>query len=221
MILPQELVDEVLTHLRHDIQALQNCSLVAKSWTYSSQRHLFTRIYITPSTYRPFYGLDVGFQPTFSSCELGAAQFRPKPTSTYRKWQEIASPTSTELLRHTHSLTCYNSQSLHDFHEDYFKSFHRLQFLSLEWIRNIDLDTVNLFPAFQNTLSLLSLFGVSLTLDALIKLLGYFPNLRELYLSPDTFWRKHRRTPPPSTPPRGMLSLSACFGRDADILLQR
>ena len=189
MILPPELVDEILIHLQHDKQALQNCSLVAKSWTYSSQKHLFTDISIT--------------------------------TSTYRKWREIASPTSAELLQHAHSLICYQSQSLHDFHEDYFKSFHRLQFLSLERIRDIDLDAVHFFLAFQNSLSSLSIFRVSLALDALIKLLGYFPNLRKLYLNELTFCAEHRTTPPPSISPLGMLSLSTFSVKNADILLRR
>ena len=188
MIFPPELVDEILIHLRHDKQALQNCSLVAKSWTYSGQKHLYTDIRITPST--------------------------------YRIWQEIASPTSAELLRHAHSLICYQSQSLHDFHEDYFKSFHRLQFLSLERIRDIDLDAVHFFLAFQNSLSSLSLIHVSLALGALIKLLGYFPNLRKLYLNELTFCAEHRTTPPPSIPPRGKLSLSTFSAKNADILLR-
>ena len=125
--LPPELVDEILIHLRHDKKALCHCSLVAKSWTYSSQKLLYARVHITPSA--------------------------------YQTRQEIASPTSTELLQHVHSLTCHQFQSLHELHKDYLKSFHRLQRLTLDGVDGVDSDVVNLFPAFQNTLSSLSLFA--------------------------------------------------------------
>ena len=145
MILPLELLDDILIHLQLDNQALQNCSLVARSWTYPSQKLLYTRVIITPSR--------------------------------YQTWQEIASPTSANLLRHVQILMCREFQSLHDLHDDYLKSFHHLQYLSLD--HHVDLDTTSLFPAFQNTLSSLSLSHVSLTLDAFIKLLSYFPKLRK------------------------------------------
>jgi hypothetical protein len=91
----------------------------------------------------------------------------------------------------------------------------------LDRIHNIDLDTVNLFPAFQNTLSSLSLLRVSLTLDAFAKLLGYFPNLRELILSGPTLCVEHRTIPLPSiTPPRGRLSLSFFSPESMDTLLR-
>ena len=188
MVLPPELVDEILIHLRRNKQALQNCSLVAKSWTYPSQKLLYSRVHITPST--------------------------------YRTWQEIASPTSAELLQHAHSLTCFRIDSLHGLHEDYLKSFHHLQELNLDQVYDIKLDTVNLFQAFQNTLSSLSLSRVSLTLDAFIKLLGYFPNLRELRLTEPAFDSEHRTVPPPSTSPRGTLSLLLSSARNTDILLR-
>jgi len=44
---PQELVDEVLDHLADDMATLRSCSLVAKSWIYSSRRHLFNSIFFT------------------------------------------------------------------------------------------------------------------------------------------------------------------------------
>ena len=189
MILPPELVDEILIHLRHDNQALRNCSLIAKSWAYPSQKLLYARVRITPST--------------------------------YQTWQRIASPTSANLLRHVHSLNCLQFQSLHDLQEDYLQSFHRLQRLALHDVDNVKPDTVDLFSAFQNTLSSLYLFRVSLTLDAFIKLLCYLPKLRELYLSEPTFDSNHWTTPPPgSTPPRGSLSLCGFSAESTDILLR-
>ena len=189
MDLPPELLDDILIYLRHDAQALRNCSLVAKTWTYSSQKLLYAHVSITPST--------------------------------YRRWQEIASPTSAELLRHVHSLTCRLFDSLYDFRDDYLKSFHCLQELNMYQVHNIDSNTVNLFPAFRNTLSSLSLFHVSLTLDAFIKLLGYFSNLKKLHLYNPTFDTEHLTAPPPSsTSPRGTLSLYRLSPESMDIFLR-
>ena len=188
MILPQELVEEILVHLRHDNKALRNCSLVAKSWTYPSRKLLYTRISITPSA--------------------------------YRTWQEIASPTTAELLQHVHSLRCLWFNSLYDLHEDYLKSFRRLRKLDLNEVY-YESDATNLFPAFQNTLSSLSLSRISFNLDVFIKLLGYFPNLRELYLYYLTLYTKHLTTPPPtSTPLHGTLSLDSLSPKSTNILLR-
>ena len=188
MILPQELVDEILVHLRNDNQALQNCSLVAKSWTYPSQKLLYTYVLISPIK--------------------------------YKTWQEIASPTSAELLRQVYSLKCFRFNSLYDFHEGYLKSFHHLQRLSLDQVHHVDLDTTSLFPAFRNSLSSLSLSHVSLTLDAFINLIGHFPKLKELYLNEPRFDSEHLTVPPPSTPPHGALRLFMLSDGSADIPLR-
>ena len=187
MLIIPELVDEILNHLRHDERALRNCSLVARSWTYPSQKLIYTHIRITPST--------------------------------FRTWQKIASPTSAELLRHVYSLTCSNFNSLYGFHRGYLKSFYHLQRLTVEQVDDVGSNTVNLFQAFQSTLSSLSLLRVSLTLDAFIGLLGYFPNLRSFHLNKPAFYPEYRTVPPPSIPPRGTLALSMVSAKDADILL--
>jgi len=44
---PHELIDEVLDHLADDMATLRSCSLVAKSWIYSSRRYLFNSIFFT------------------------------------------------------------------------------------------------------------------------------------------------------------------------------
>ena len=187
MALPCELVDEIVTHLRCDERALRNCSLVARSWTYPSQKLLYARICITPET--------------------------------YKTWQEIASPTSAELFHHVLSLTFSRFQSLYALHEYHLESFHRLRHLALHNIGDIESNTVDLFPAFQNTLSSLSLHRVRLTLDTFIKLLGYFPNLKQLTLHDSAFDPERWATPLPSTPPRGKLTLSALSEEDTGALL--
>ena len=52
MALPLELIDEILTYLQDDEITLQNCSLIAKSWVYSSQKLLCAHVHLTPGTYR-------------------------------------------------------------------------------------------------------------------------------------------------------------------------
>jgi hypothetical protein len=69
-------------------------------------------------------------------------------------------------------------------------------------------NTPKLFLAFQNTLFSLSLNRVSLTLSAFVKLVDYFPNLRELYFSESSFTPDYQPTPRFSRPPRGKLHLS-------------
>jgi hypothetical protein len=108
-------------------------------------------------------------------------------------------------------------KSLYDLLEGYVESFHQLQHLTVD---DVELNAIDLFSAFQNTLSSLSLYQVSFTLDVFIQLLGYFPNLRELHLGKPTFCADHRSTPPPSTPPRGTLALSTLSAKNADILVR-
>ena len=52
MALPPELVEEILIYLRHDKRTLLNCSLVAKSWIYTSQKLYYWDQCFTPETYR-------------------------------------------------------------------------------------------------------------------------------------------------------------------------
>ena len=52
MTLPPELIDEILTDLRDDKPTLRNCSLIAKSWVYPSQKLLYAHVHLTPETHR-------------------------------------------------------------------------------------------------------------------------------------------------------------------------
>ena len=94
-----------------------------------------------------------------------------------------------------------------------------LRHLALHNIGDIESNTVDLFPSFQNTLSSLSLHRVRLTLDTFIKLLGYFPNLKQLTLHDSAFDPERWATPLPPTHPRGKLTLSALSEEDTDALL--
>ncbi|KAF9555313.1 hypothetical protein CPC08DRAFT_712122 [Agrocybe pediades] len=42
--LPQELSDQIIEYLAHDLEPLKSCSLVCKSWFFSSRIHLFHRL---------------------------------------------------------------------------------------------------------------------------------------------------------------------------------
>ncbi|CAA7269058.1 unnamed protein product [Cyclocybe aegerita] len=45
---PQELADHVIQLLQHDLVSLKHCSLVCRSWLYSSRIHLFRTLSLTP-----------------------------------------------------------------------------------------------------------------------------------------------------------------------------
>ena len=107
-------------------------------------------------------------------------------------------------------------RSPHDFHDDYLRLFHHH---SSDQIHNVDLDSVNLFLAFQNTLSSLTLFRVDFSLDAFITLIHHFHKLEEHHLSEPTFDSDRQTVSPPVTPPRGALRLFVLSEKSADILL--
>ena len=174
MALPPELIDEILTYLRDDKPALLNCSLIAKSWVYPSQKLLYTDVRLTPKT--------------------------------YRIWQENSSPTSAELLQHVRTLSWHHFLQLS--HRDYFGSLHRLERLAFRDFVRVESNITNIFSAFHTTLSSLSLSHVSLTWVAFIKVVDYFPNLRDLHLDQSLFVGDPRAVPPLSRPPQGKLHLS-------------
>jgi hypothetical protein len=45
--IPQELVHEILDHLADDTVTLRSCSLVARSWTHPSYRHIFNNVFFS------------------------------------------------------------------------------------------------------------------------------------------------------------------------------
>ncbi|KAF9645595.1 hypothetical protein BDM02DRAFT_493178 [Thelephora ganbajun] len=184
MYLPEELVDKILGHLPPDDRwSLENYSLVSKSWLQPSRRLLFARIIIE--------------------------------STTYQSWLDNISPTNTGLLRHVRSLTYYHiggdeatgSRCGVYALRDYLPSFFQLQQLTL-YIMNIEptiCEHLEWFSAFQHTLSSLSLSLVSITWSAFVALVGYFPNLRDLYIYEPSFQVDDRPVPPLPHPLRGRL----------------
>jgi hypothetical protein len=144
MNLPPELLDEIFSYLPpDDRELLRVCSLVAKPWVYPAQRRLFSSVAIT---------LD-----------------------TRRLWKDYISPVNTELLSHVrwlryfaryHRLLRWNLPRIEAL-INYLPSFCRLQSLTPRSVR-IKSDfskRIEIFPAFQRTLSFLSLRDTSPPVD--------------------------------------------------------
>ena len=150
MALPPELVDEILTQLRDDKQTLLNCSLIAKSWAYPSQKLLHDwHLCFIPETYRTW-------QETASPTRM---ELLPRVRSlTYRNFDSL------HPFRRDHLKSFHRLQQI------------TLRDISL----NIQSDIINYLPASQNTLSSLYLANVSIYNTALVDLINHFPNLRDL-----------------------------------------
>ena len=184
MNLPEEILDKILSHLPSDNgQSLRSCSLVSNPWLDPSRRLLFARICIQQHN--------------------------------YRSWLKEISPANTGLLRHAHSLT-YTSYGMPDSDRcvhalrDYLPSFHQLKTLQFNAL-NVEPtipEHLTLFSTFQHTLSLLYLSGVSITWSSFVALLGYFPHLRDLYISGPSLRVDERPVPQIPHPLRGKLCIS-------------
>jgi len=168
MSLPHELLDEIFSYLSisvddgRDRQSLRNYSLVAKSWTNPSRRHLFKTVEIRETTLRPW--LDA-ISPANDEL-LQHVRSLSYYTSTIA-WQGGRRP--------IHRI---------DVLQDYLPSFHRLQHLSLSFLNipsNISRQ-VEMFSAFRHTLSRLSITHCNITTSALVTLINCFSNLDRLDL---------------------------------------
>lgn len=158
MDLPQELLDEIFSHLPSDgVELLRGCSLVSKSWLEPSRRILFAEISIPSDKYQSWLDC-ISPENTAILRHVRSLKFFPSNTMA---------PDSS-----------YGVYTL----RNYFPSLCQLQSLSLH---NIDVEPTisrdpDLFSPFQHTLSSLSLVTVSITWSALVALLRCFPLLRNL-----------------------------------------
>ena len=167
MSLPYELLGEIFGYLpsshKWDQQSLRNCSLVAKSWTNPSRRHLFKTIKIRETTLQSW--LDT---------------ISPANDQFLQHVHSLSYFTST-IARQDGQWPAHRIDVL----QDYLPSFHRLQHLSLSFLNipsNISRQ-VEMFSAFRHTLSRLSLRRCSVTISALVTLINCFSNLDRLDLS--------------------------------------
>ena len=188
MNLPQEIIGEILSYLpsddRKSLRSFSSYSLVSKSWLDPSRRTLFAKFSIR--------------------------------SSTYDRFLNTISPTKTELLRYVRSLSYFGSGNEYrqqhrpiSVLRDYFPSLRQLRALAF---RQMQIEPtipgcLDLFSAFQHTLSSLSLSYVSITWSGFASLVGYFPNLKDLLIYHPLIQMDDQPVPHPSRALRGKLSL--------------
>ena len=199
MKLLQELLEEVLNHLPQDGgRSLKNCSLVSKSWLDPSRRLLFANVAIE--------------------------------VETCQRFLNTISPTNTELLRHIHSLTYFagwNGRHNPRYRvctlQVYLPSLRQLRTLALHHmeIEPIIPERLDLFSAFQHTLSTLSFMESSITWRTFASLVGYFPNLRNLEISSTSFGTDGKPVLHPTHPLRGRLWIENMWTHDMATLISR
>ena len=173
MNLPQELLDEILSHLPPHDGSFHRCSLVSKSWLEPSRRRLFSSIYIDPYTYKSWL-------KNVSPANVGLLRHVRRLEYTAQPYESERLPgmpdhSAAQLLDGDRLLGFYNLR-------DYFPSFCQLNTLVL---CNIELEPtitehLEIFSAFQHTLSSLSLTNFTITWSAFVALVGYFPRLQYL-----------------------------------------
>ena len=163
MNLPQELLDEIFSHLPpYDTKSLKSYSLVSKSWVEPSRRLLFANVYIRLDTYNSWKN---AISPTNTNL------LRHVRSLAYFSHVHFAYP-------HRSSLPLCSFYAL----RDYLPSFSQLRTLTLYCI-NIEqtiFDNLELLSAFQHTLVSLTLSSVSATWSSFVVFAGHFPNLRNL-----------------------------------------
>lgn len=183
MTLPLELVDEIIWYLAYDARALRRCSLVAKSWVHLCRKWLFQEVVVT--------------------------------RRTHQLWLDRISPRDVELLRNVRSFTYISDPSVWgaitpyriDSLYRYMHALGRLKFLELSsmFLGPEVLQQIELFSAFQHTLTSLRLAGCCVTSSALITIINYFPGLVDLKLYSLTREVDGSLPPPLSRPLRGKL----------------
>jgi hypothetical protein len=158
--LPQELLDEIISHLPpDDKQSFRNCSLVAKSWIHPSRRLLFNII----GTLRE--------------------------ATLWSRINDV-SLKNAELLHHVHTLSVVIDISLHQrspgapavFLNDESPAFPRLKHLVLYSGSSSSIVQFGVSLASRRTLESISLCCCPLTSCTLVTLINHFPKLAHLKL---------------------------------------
>ena len=197
MNLPQELLDEILSHIHpHDTVSLKSCSLVSKSWAEPSRRILFATVYIRPHT------------------ELWKGAISPSnPLLRHTRSLEYL------FLKNSH-IPPY----LPSFHtlRDYLLSFTRLRTLKLCCIiiQPTISDNLELLSAFKHTLVSLTLSSVLAAWSSFVLFVGHFPNLRDLTVYFSSLEVDDLPIPTTTHAGRGSLCVGL-FPEDADVFCDR
>ena len=186
MYLPQELLDQIFTYFPlDDLQSLRSCSLVSKSWLEPSRRLLFAHVLID--------------------------------ATSYQSWLDKISPKNTGLLYHVRSLTYFQRRGTRDPRCrasalcDYFPSFCKLKILTFRGLSIEPNLSLEMFSAFQHTLSSLQFMRVSIPWSAFVAVLGWFPNVRTLSIRNSSFQADGRPVTHIHHPLRGMLIIDSSW----------
>lgn len=188
MTLPLELIDEIIRYLVHDVRSLYRCSLVAKPWVHLCRKWLFQEVLLT--------------------------------RKTHQLWLDRISPRDIELLRNVRSFTYVSDPSVSNGITPYrIDSLYRYMY-ALGRLKSLGLSSmflgpevpqqIELFSAFQHTLTSLFLAGCYVTSNALITIINYFPGLTDLELQSLTYEAYGLPAPPLSRPLRGKLLIREC-----------
>ena len=196
MDLPPELLDEVINHISPtDKRSLLNCSLVAKSWVYPSQKRIFKAV-------------DIWRNPHLKSW-LGAIS----PTNV-RVLQHVRS------IRCQIAKPLNLSHPPVDLLCDYSPSFRQLERLTLHSGLLPSLNQIGTYSAFQHTLSYLCLWHCSATSSRIVILVNYFPNLAHLELGDLSHMVDGQPAPPFSRLLRKLTIAEFCTKDSLDLLDQ-
>lgn len=199
MKLPPEMLDEIIGHIpTYYTQHLRTCSLVATSWIYPSQKRLFETVHIHPGN--------------------------------LQGWLDCISPANTALLGHIRLLSYHEKEytvfpakrsigPAYDVLCDYFPSFRQLRlftlcFAHIPW----GPQQIELFSAFQHTFSHVSLSGCSVTKNALITIINYFPHLSCFHLCRPDYHREDEPSPSLRRLSLKKLHVTECSGGTLDLL---
>ena len=186
MNLPQEILDEILSHLPPDDDlSLHQCSLVSKSWLEPSRRRLFSDIRIGEEHHQRW--LD---------------KISPANTGLLRHVRSFTY--FPELFHHDYPRPGICAL------RDYLPSLCQLRALTFSdlHIEPTISENLEIFTAFRQTLSSLSFNQVRITWSAFVALIGYFPNLRKLDVQMSWFMVDDSPVPQLSHVLRGTLLVS-------------
>ena len=191
--LPQELIDEIINHLPpRDNKSFRYCSLVARSWRYTSQKRLVEFIEARAGWLRQLLD-DIS-----QSSGVLLQQVRSLTCSREKLW--AVGPTYDALSNH-------------------FRSLNKLENFTLRktYLRSVSLD-VELFAAFKLALSTITLELCTVSISALVVLINYFPKLECLCLRGLSCDELDEEAPPIFRPLLGRLYISEGYRNVPDLL---
>ena len=197
MNIPPELIDEIVRNLAFDIRSLRSCSLIVRSWAYSSRKWLFKDVLVSRKTH-----------------QLWLDRIAPTNVELLRNIQTFTYLFDTISMWHGTKpcLTPYHIGSLCS----YLPSFRCLERLRLHYMLlgpEVP-QQIGLFSAVQQSLSSLYLSDCLVTSNALITLVNYLPLLVDLELRYLRHEANGEPAPQLSRPLRGRLCIAYCETED-------